>query len=214
VIFWRLVAPAIGVLAGAFPEVEIHFQVGNHGRNKARHPGRATSSKWDSIEWMMYQGLASMVASLPNVTCHVPTRPWSLIDLHGHNLLLTHSDTEVKIRHPGKQLAQNASELARINSINRYGKRCDAFACGHWHSGIYVPGRAGTHVAQVYNGMLVPPQGYARGEGFDNLPCGQFVWEAVEGHPVGDVRFLAVDERTDADESLGKMIKPFRITDA
>lgn len=214
VIFWKLLAPAIGILAAAFPEVDVHFQVGNHGRNLLRHPGRATSSKWDSIEFALYQGLAMMLASLPNVRCHVPTRPWSIVPLHGHNLLVTHSDTEVKIGHPGKHAEANSRELSRINATNRYGVQFDAFAAGHWHWGMFLPGVVGRHVAQVFNGSLVPSraQGYARTAGYDNSPCGQMLWEAVEGHPVGDVRFCGVDERTDADESLGKLIKPFRLT--
>jgi hypothetical protein len=210
-IFWHLLADVIGLGARAFPRLRVYATPGNHGRNKLRHQGRATSSKWDGIEWTLYYGLAQMAAALPNVTFEITRKPVTTVPLHGQNLLLTHGDTEVKLGHPYKASSNNIKVLTKLNATRRYGVTYDAVAVGHYHSAAIIPGLPGKIPTQVYNGMLVPPNGHARTEDYDDSPCGQYVWEAVEGFPVGDARFCAVDERTDADETLGKLIKPFRL---
>jgi hypothetical protein len=211
VIFWTYYREFIAQLSRAYPRVRVVCQPGNHGRNIARHPGRATSSKWDSHEWTMYYALQCMSSGLANVEFDIAFRAVSMVDLQGHNLLATHSDTEVKIGHPLTKASANALELDRLNANKTYGARFDAFAAGHWHTGCALPGVPGRSVAQVYNAALLPPNGHARTSGYGHQPCGQYLWEAVEGHPVGDLRFLGVDERTDADERLGTIIKPFRL---
>jgi hypothetical protein len=119
---------------------------------------------------------------------------------------MTHGDTEVKIGHPQKAAEKNSAVIDNINSTLRYGCTFDFAAFGHWHYPAYIPGG----VRLIYNGALVPPDGFGRSIGANYAKCGQFLWEAVEGYPVGDVRFIQVDESTDADERLGGIVKPFR----
>lgn len=196
----------VGECAGAFPSVRVFCQPGNHGRDKLRHPGRATSAKWDSHEWMMYYALSRACSSLKNVSFDLGFRSVSKIDLHGSTLGLTHGDTEVKTGDPDTKAKDNAAELQKINSTLLHGVRFDAWAFGHWHKPRYHAGNPRV----VWNGALVPPNGHARSSGYHGEACGQFLWEAVPGFPVGDVRFIEVGRSQDHDEQLGTIIKPFR----
>lgn len=197
----------IGECARAFPRVRVFCQPGNHGRDKMRHPGRATSSKWDGHEWVMYKGLEAACRNLKNVSWDIPFRAICKVDLHGAYLLQTHADTEVKLGHPDKKAAQNAAILDQINANLTYGVQFDAGAFGHYHTGRYIA--AG--VRQLWNAALIPPNGHARTEGYGlGEACGQWLWEAVENHPVGDVRFIEVGPSQDRDERLGTIIKPCR----
>lgn len=205
-IFWSYFRRFIAELSRAFPQVDIHFQPGNHGRDKVRHPGRATWRKWDGHEWEMYFALAQMCSGLANVTCDLPFRAVSLIDLHGQNLLLTHADTEIKLGHPDGAAKANAREFDRCNATEMFGGTFTAVALGHFHSGRAIYG----DVIQLWNGALVPPNGHARASGYIGEAMGQFLWEAVPGFPVGDVRFIKVGAAQDNDSNLGKIIKPFR----
>lgn len=206
VIAWRHLRSFVGYCAQQFPEVRVYCQPGNHGRDKVRHPGRATSRKWDGHEWEIYWGLSQMCSALKNVTWTIDFRAVTAIDLHGSWLGLTHGDTEVKFGDPDTRSMQNAQILDRINSVRIYGVEFAAWAVGHFHKPRFQP----RNPRVVYNGALVPPNGYARGEGYIGEPCGQFIWEAVEGYPVGDVRFIEVGPAQDRDERLGSLIQPFR----
>jgi hypothetical protein len=206
VIFWRYFRALIGVAAQQYPHVRIVCQPGNHGRDKVRHPGRATSRKWDGHESEMYFALQMMSSELRNVTWQLDMTGVSIVDLHGAKLGLTHGDTEVKLGNPDTKATANAQALDRINSTRVFGVEFDAWAFGHFHCPRYQP----RNPRVIWNGALVPPNGYARAAGFVGEPCGQFLWEAVEGFPVGDVRFIEVGRAQDNDDALGTIIEPFR----
>lgn len=207
VIFWKYFQAIIGLVAQQYPSVRVVCQPGNHGRDIVRHPGRATSRKWDSHEWEMYFGLREMCSSLRNVTWSIDFRAISIIDLHGSKFGLTHGDTEIKVCHPDAGAAKNAAIFDRINSTGIYGTRFDAWGVGHFHTPRYHPRTPRV----IYNGALVPPNGYARTEGHIAEPCGQFLFESVEGYPIGDLRFIEVGRAQDIDERLGTLVKPYRL---
>lgn len=204
-IVWMYFRQMIAEFSAAFPEVEIHWQSGNHGRDKVRHQGRATSRKWDSHEFEVGWALMMMCADLKNVTWSIPFRAVGIVDLHGQPLLLTHADTEVKLRHPDQHGA-NLAELHKINNNRTWGVEFVAAAFGHYHSARLIPGEP----TIVWNGALVPPNGHARTSGYIGEVMGQWLWEAVEGFPVGDARLIKVGPEQDHDERLGTIIKPFR----
>ena len=206
VAFWIYFREIIGLFAQQYPTVHVECQPGNHGRDKMRHPGRATSSKWDGHEWQMYYALSMMCSELKNVTWGVPFRGVSILDVHGSKMLVTHGDTEVKLGDPDTKAQKNAAELEKCSSTQIHGSRFDCAVMGHFHKPRFIPG----HIQQLWNGALVPPNGHARSQGYVGEPCGQWVWEAVEGYPIGDLRFLGVGHSQDEDEYLGKLIKPFR----
>lgn len=206
VVFWRYFGSIIGLCAQQYPTVHVVCQPGNHGRDRVRHPGRATSRKWDGHEWELYWALREMSSSLTNVSWQIDFRSVSVVDVHGSVLGLTHGDTEVAVGDPDSRSVQNAQTFDRINSARTYGVEFDAWALGHFHKPRYQP--RGPRV--IWNGALVPPNGFARTAGYVGEPCGQWLWEAVEGYPVGDVRFLEVGRAQDEDEQLGKLVEPFR----
>lgn len=202
-VFWHFFRQYLGLAAQQYPRVRVICQPGNHGRNIARHPGRATEDKWDGIEWDMYYALAQMCSSLPNVTFELPFQAISKVDLFGQFLLQTHGDTEVKLGDPDSKARENAGILDRINATGLYGVQFARGVAGHFHKSRINP-------SWIFNPALIPPNGHARTSGYIGEPCGQTIWEAVEGYPVGDMRVVFVGAAQDADENLGKLITPFR----
>lgn len=198
----------VGEFAAAFPSVRVFCQPGNHGRDKLRHPGRATSAKWDGHETMMYYGLSRACSRLPNVSFDVRFRAVTKIDLHGSWFGLSHGDTEVKLGDPDTKAKDNLAILDKINASRLYGVEFAAWGFGHFHKPRYLPARPRV----LFNGALIPPNGHARGAGYIAESQGQWLWEAVEGYPVGDARFIEVSELQDRDERLGTIIKPFRFS--
>jgi hypothetical protein len=74
-IFWVVLPPrARRVVARVPAACDMVCQPGNHGRDKVRHPGRATWRKWDGHEYECYWALAQMCSGLPNVTWDIPFR--------------------------------------------------------------------------------------------------------------------------------------------
>lgn len=201
---------AVTHVAAAFPSVNVYWQSGNHGRNKLRHPGRATSSKWDSYETMA--GIAVRIAcqGLRNVSWHIPRTPYCAVPLFGSRMLLTHGDTVINVGNPGKtlNLAQIAHQMANINATEVYGPAFDLFAVGHVHIGLSVALAAG-HL--IINPPLVPSNGYALSLGYVSQ-CGQYLWESIEGYPVGDARLIRVGHAEDEDPTLEQIIKPARFS--
>jgi len=209
VAFWHYFRQWLGLVAQQYPNVRVYCQPGNHGRDIVRHPGRATSRKWDGHEWEMYYALQQMCSGLKNVTWTLDFRAVTAIDLYGSIVGMTHGDTELKLGHPDKAAESNASQLAKVNATRLWGHHFAAWLIGHWHSARFVPGEPDV----LYNGMLVPPNGHARANGYIGERCGQWLFEATEGFPIGDLRFIRVGTAQDHDERLGQLITPFRFGD-
>jgi len=204
--FTRFSADMIAYLAGAFPEVYIWFQPGNHGRNKLRHPGRATNQKWDSTETILYKFLEQLFEKTPNVHIDIRKPAVSVIPLFNKHMLMTHGDTELKLGSPSTQAFLYEQELDRINAKQTYGPHhIDLLFTGHYHDPKHMPFK---NSEVITNGALVPSNGFARSSGHDG-PTGQWIWESVEGHVVGDERFVRVGERDDEDSTLDQIVKPY-----
>lgn len=210
VIAWRLLGQALALIAQNFPKVLVVYEPGNHGRDKARHPGRATSRKYDGHEWEIGYGLREMTRNLKNVTWQLGFRAVEIVDYYDQKLLVTHGDTEVKVGHPDRHIEKTRNVLHQINTRQLYGTPIHGAVFGHFHTGRFIPGS----IPVLFNGALIPPDGYARTEGYIAEECGQWLWESVPGYLFGDLRFLHVDEKTDNDDTLGTLIKPFRFSES
>lgn len=206
VVFQLAMERFVGECARVFPKVRVYCQPGNHGRDKLRHPGRATSAKWDGHEWQMYYALSRACRDLKNVEWDLPFRAIGKVDLHGSWFLLSHGDTEVKLGDPDTKAKDNLAILDKINATRLYGVEFAAAGFGHYHKGRYLP----YHPRVLFNAALIPPNGHGRTSGYIGEACGQWMWEATEGYPVGDVRFIEVGRAQDQDDRLGTIIEPFR----
>lgn len=204
-----ILAQGLRYLATGFSSVEVFCQTGNHGRNKARHLERAVQQKWDSNEYGVYRCLQIALEPLKNVTIHVPKTPWVEFDSWGETCFATHGDTVFDPGYPGRSLnmAKISSQVAKWRAKKNHQKNYQLFVVGHVHIGsvTWLPEGA----AFMSNGCLIPPDAYARSIGVVDTVCGQWLFESVDGHVLGDHRFVTVDENTDKDASLDRIIKPF-----
>ena len=202
---------AIRFLSEQFPKVKVFCTPGNHGRNTARHRERATNQKWDATETHIYYALKIASQNLKNVTVSINYEPkYDFVNFADVGMA-THGDTVLNPGFPGASI--DVSRLKKqIDSINnarvsREEKPYSLFIMGHVHTGAMVHLPGGYIV--ITNGCLIPTDAYAQSIGLFGSACGQWMWESVEGHIVGDARFVKVDEQTDQDESLDDIIKPF-----
>jgi hypothetical protein len=208
----RILIQAMRYLSVEFPKgVTIFCTPGNHGRNTARHRDRATNQKWDSIETMIYVALKEAAAFLPNVKVVLDYAPEYYWDAFGAVGLGTHGDTVIQPGYPGKSINVEgiSRQVDKINNsrVKKGDKPLSVVVVGHVHVGsmTHLPG--GT--VAMTNGCLIPPDPYAKSIGIFDTANGQWMWESVPGHAVGDARFITVDHEVDQDETLDTIIKPF-----
>lgn len=199
---------AIAYLAEVYPEVKVFCQTGNHGRDKGRHPKRATYEKWDSYETMLYVALEMGTKELKNVEWHIPQEHFCAVPLFDSWLFATHGDTDFHVGNVGAALPMRRIEqqMHTINSTRVYKRVFDVFAVGHVHTSASVQLAAGN---LMVNGALCPPNGFAADLGLFTA-CSQWLWESVPGFPVGDQRRICVGEEDDRDRSLDTIIAPAR----
>lgn len=196
---------AIARWAAVYPHVHVECQPGNHGRDKWRHPGRATSSKWDGHEWWLGYTLAQICRTLPNVTFSTPFRAVSIVEAHGWRILQTHGDTEIKLGDPDTKSTQNEREVAHARTEQGH---FDAALFGHFHKARFFPWR---EVPVLFNGALVPPNGHSRASGYTRERCGQWIFEVTPEAPIAGIRFVEVGAGEDRDAGLNRIVPAFSL---
>jgi hypothetical protein len=191
-----------------YPSVEIYCTPGNHGRNMSRHPDRAVQQKFDSIETMVYVAVKTAVlnSGISNCKFIIPKTPYYTVELFNSKLFGTHGDTVLKPGFPGRAI--NVSNLEKQvykwNAAKNIGGPFDIFAVGHVHTASSLPG----NISMITNGALVPPDAFSLSIGSPDNTCGQYLFESVEGHAIGDQRFIVVDS-ADNNSQYNDIIKPF-----
>lgn len=203
---------AIGYLSAHFPKVVVFWVPGNHGRNMIRHPGRAVHQKWDAIETQIGFAVKMATKHLSNVDVKLFYTPYYTYEAFGERGFMTHGDTVFDLGNVTEAIAVGKIEakIHRINDESRLsGERpCSLFGMGHLHVGHHSELPSGETL--LINGALVPADPFAVSLGRLRTRCGQWLWESVPGHFVGDTRFCRVDVDADKDESFNKVIAPFR----
>src|ERR1017187_6999759 len=201
---------AVFFLASHYPSVEIYCATGNHGRNTARHQQKATNQKFDSIETMIYVALKTAVlnSGITNVKITIPKTPYYTVQLFNAKAFLTHGDTVLRPGNPGKSInvANLYQQVCKFNTARNIGGPFDIFCTGHIHVGSITNLPGG--VTMITNGALVPPDNYSMSIGSPDNTCGQYLWESVPEHAVGDQRFIVVDGAEDKSK-YNEIIKPF-----
>lgn len=192
-----------------YPHVEVHWQPGNHGRDKMRHPGRATSSKWDGHEWWLGYCLSQICAGLKNVTFSVPFRAVSTIDVFGKKILMTHGDTEIKLGDPDSKANENMRSLATYQAVawETQNLKYDLALFGHFHKFRMYPWMP---LKAIFNGCLIPPNGHARSSGYIGERRVQTLFHSVPGHVMGHIFPIELETKHENDADLNKVITPFR----
>lgn len=201
----------IHVLAPEFPAgIEVDVATGNHGRNTGRHVERATYEKVDSLETMIYFAVKTSTKHLKNVTFNIPRKPYIAYESFGAKCFGTHGDTVLNPGYPGSSVNVKSLET-QINRINASLENADEyklFFVGHVHVGMMLHMNNGSTL--ITNGALIPSDQYSTSIGLFESQCGQWMWESVPGHVVGDSRFILVTPEIDKDSSLDKIIQPFK----
>jgi hypothetical protein len=196
--------------ASQYPSVMIYCTPGNHGRNMFRHRDRAIHQKWDSFETMLYTAVKAAVlgSGIKNVTFDIGQRPYYTVKLFNTNGFFTHGDTVLKPGFPGKSIDSKGliQQVSRWNAAQNIGGPFQLFACGHVHIGsvINLPDK----VTMITNGCLVPPDAFSLSIGAPDVTCGQYIFESVQDHAVGDQRFIRVDD-ADSEPGYEDFILPF-----
>jgi hypothetical protein len=204
-----LLDQALAYFAAEFPEVIVDVATGNHGRNTGRHQERATLDKVDSLETMIYYALKVSAKNLKNVTVNIPRTPYLTYESFGAKCFGTHGDTVLNAGYPGKSVKVSGLE-AQINRINASLPNADEyklFFMGHVHVGMMLHMSNGATI--ITNGALIPTDQYGVSIGLFETQSGQWMWESVPGHVVGDSRFITIDSKVDSDTSLDRIVRPF-----
>jgi len=205
----NLLTQQLAHFANGYPKVNVYFNGGNHGRDVARHKGRATNQKWANHEMVIMHSLKETFRSYSNVTFNIPLTPYVTYEVFGKKVFLSHGDSVLNVGYPGSSINTTSLEnqINKINSTLNDSEEYSVFCVGHVHTGSIIHLSNGAVV--LTNGAMVPSDEYAISIGLFENYCGQQLFESVEGYPVGDCRFIKVSYKDDKDSSLDKIIKPF-----
>lgn len=203
----NVLATGIDLLAHQYPQVTINAVSGNHDRYAARHGSeRAMQAKDDSHAYVVYYAIKKYFSKYPNVKMNIPGSSVITYNSLGSWYYGTHGDTHIHLPNPSgvvntKDLENQINKLnARIN-----GPKYNVVFCGHIHTGMLL--HLSNGVVLITNPPLIPTDEYGLSLNIDpDSPTGQWLWESVEGHPVGDARFLRVTEADRQDSRLDKII--------
>jgi hypothetical protein len=207
VAFAKAMYASIVYAASRFPKVDVWCLGGNHGRDKLMHQGRALASRQFNFERAVALMVQDRCSHLPNVEFHIPKAAVAVIPLFDKVMYLLHGDAEAKLKAPSSSGGHASWQQAidKFNAEKLWAPRCDVLAAGHFHDPALMYFDTGIAIS---NGMLVPPGGYGRAGGYRG-PCGQFLFESVQGFPVGDSRYVRVGVEQDRDSSLDEIIPRF-----
>lgn len=195
----------ITIWAQTFPEVRVFCQTGNHDRMTYRGPGRVRVQKWESHTTLLFLWLKSTFSDQKNIEFIIDRSPVSRIAVLGNVYALTHGDTDLSISNPGRAL--NTKEITdQLNSLARspqFNGKLDAAILGHHHAPTFTTLPNGMDL--VVNGCMDGVSPYAASIGYRHNHPSQVVFEATEGHPVGDFRNIRL-WYGDNDSALDKVI--------
>lgn len=210
----HVLVQGVALVAAWFPAVRVRCVPGNHGRFTSRHPGRATSGKWDAQETVIYQAIRMACHHLKNVTFDIPRTPYLIYEVFGRKVFCTHGDTVFNAGSPSKKIATEPLET-RVNRINAALKDIEGLAIvivGHLH--VAAMTELQNRAVLITNGAAVPPNPYAVSLGILDCACSQWLFESVEGQPLGDARLLRIPASVDSDSSLDGFIQPWSWSDS
>ena len=206
----HLLTQAIVYWSSQFKKVTVYCTPGNHGRNKIRHPERAVSQKWDSIETVVYYSIKTACSHIKNINIDIPYTSYYTYKLFQMRGFATHGDTVFCPGFPGRTInIKNLKDrIYEINNEDTGLAHFNLFLVGHVH--VHSTVKLSNDVTFMSNGCLIPADAFLQSIGTMTSPCCQVLWETVPGYMVGDRREIVLDQRVDKDKSFDKLIKPFK----
>lgn len=206
----HLILQSVAVLSEHFKEIKVFCATGNHDRYVGRHPGRAIHSKYDSFATMLYYSVMKACDQLENVTFNIPKTPYVVSQNFDKKIFLWHGDTGLKTGSVGNAISVSNIEkgMNKINASLKDSNEYAAFICGHLHTGTVVFLSNGATL--IVNGGLPPVDSFGVSMGMHETNSGQMLFESIPGLAVGDIRYIRVNEQTDKNVSLDKILKPWK----
>lgn len=206
----HLLIQMIAYLSTQFRAIRVRCSSGNHGRNTSRHHDRAVNQKWDSDETILCYSLKAACSALKNVSFDIPLTPYGVYDNFGSKILYTHGDTVLNPGYPGRTINVKKLEeqINRINASLADKDEIKVVVVGHVHVGSFTKLSNGTTL--ITNGAVIPVDEYAVSIGLLESQAGQYIFESVKGHPVGDIRFVEISSQVDSESSWDKLITPWQ----
>ena len=204
-----LLTQVFAQLAEHFPQVTVYCNPGNHGRDLTRHKSRASSSKWDCIETVIYFALKRALSWYSNVKFIIPKTPFVIYEVFRHKVFATHGDNVLSIGNPGKVINVKGiqHQLNTINATLKDTEEVKVAIVGHTHCASVSELNSG--VTLITNGCLEPIGQFPVSIGILEGKSSQTLFEMTPEHSVGDIRFIRVTEEDDKNSDLDKIIKPF-----
>lgn len=205
----HLLSQGIAYLASTYPEVDVYCATGNHDRRPSRHAKRAVHQKFDSYSTIIYYALKAAHAHIPTVRFHIPKTPFADYTVFSRKIGFTHGDTVLNPGNPYRSVNTKALE-DQVNKFNAALKDEEEYAAilyGHTHIGHVVHLNNGTVL--IGNGGLPPSDPFSVSLGSFESTNGQWIFESVPDHIVGDLRFLRCAPKYDSDKTLDKIIQPW-----
>ena len=200
------IVQAVALLSVEFPAVEVHCAVGNHDRWPHQHT-RIMRNKFDSLGSVIYYGIKQAVRNLPNVSINLYKTPFYKIPIRGHQVLCTHGDTMLDPGNPGEAIKIGSMEkqLARLSELTHDVK---LVAVGHVHVPAFTVLSNGA--VFITNGTTMPTDQYANSLGYLSNNAGQWMWKSTDEEVWASSSLLRVGQHDDEDESLDKIINPYK----
>lgn len=196
-------------LGAHFPKIKIRFSPGNHDRFTSRHKQRAVNQKWDSILWVIGMAIKYALAQFKNIEIEMPKTPYLSFDLFGQAIMATHGDSVINTGYPSSTINTKMieSQINKLNASLPDSKQFKMVICGHVHQGLVLPMSNGTTL--LINPSMVPPDQHGVSLGIWESESGQWLFESVEGHLLGDFRLIKVSSIQDKNVDLDQIIQPW-----
>jgi len=106
--------------------IEVPCVTGNHDRTE--HSRTYNDPGLNNLTWVIYNALKDLceAAGMKNVTFHIPTEPYVILEIYGNNCLYEHGDNS-------KANTNNAFEALMNSRSKQVGKVIDFGRFGHYH---------------------------------------------------------------------------------
>jgi hypothetical protein len=206
----RYIVQAIDYLLDFYPKITVPVTTDNHMRivNHVKGKERARAQKFDSYNSIMFSGVQFAFRNEPRVQFIIPRTPYTRYRVFNRMHLITHGDTFVNVGYVAKNInVQNlTAQLDKINAQSKGSEQIEVFLSGHVHNGLYIELQNGVHA--FVNPSLSGIDPFAQSLGMIKSNPGQWLFESIKEHAVGDMRLVSVKE-ADNDKAYDEIITPF-----